>query len=52
MEGAAGNPDSVLLSAGAEIGFANGFALAGSFDSEFAENSQTYAGTGRVSYRW
>jgi outer membrane autotransporter protein len=52
VQGAAAARDSVLLSAGAELGFANGFALGGSFDSEFAENSQTYSGTGRLSYHW
>jgi uncharacterized protein with beta-barrel porin domain len=52
VEGARADADSVLLSAGAEFGFRNGFAIGGSFDSEFADNSQTYSGTGRISYRW
>ncbi|MEJ0097744.1 MAG: ice-binding family protein [Bauldia sp.] len=52
VKGAAADADSLLLSAGAELGFGNGFAIAGLFDSEFAENSQTYSGTGRISYRW
>ena len=52
VEGAEPESDSLLFSAGAQIGFKNGIAIAGSFDSEFAENSETYAGTGRVSYRW
>ena len=52
VDGAEPESHSLLFSAGAEVSLGNGIALAGSFDSEFAENSQTYAGTGRISYRW
>ena len=52
IHGAAPARDSVLLSAGAELGFADGFAVAGLFDSAFSSNSSMYSGTGRVSYRW
>jgi outer membrane autotransporter protein len=52
VQGAAPGHDSLLLTAGAEVGFTNGFSVAGTFDSELALGSQTYAGTGRVSYRW
>lgn len=52
VAGAAPARDSVLLSAGAELGFGNGFAIAGLFDSVFSANSEMYSGTGRVSYRW
>ena len=52
VQGAAAGRDSLLLTAGAEVSFVNGFAVAGTFDSEFAVRSQTYAGTARVSYRW
>jgi uncharacterized protein with beta-barrel porin domain len=52
VQGAQAGADSVLLSAGAEVKFFNGFALAGWFDSAFADNSQIYAGNVRVSYRW
>ena len=52
VQGAAPGRDALLLTAGAEVRFANGFAVAGTFDSELASGSQTYAGTGRVSYRW
>lgn len=52
VQGATAARDSLLLSAGAEFGFGNGFAVAALFDSAFAANSQTYWGTGRISYRW
>ena len=52
VAGAAANRDSVLLSAGAEIGFATGFSLAGWVDGQLADGSQTYAGNGRVRYAW
>lgn len=52
VDGAEADSDSLLFSAGAEVGSLSGFAVAATFDSEFAENSQTYGGTGRVSYRW
>ena len=41
---------SLLSSAGAEISFRNGISLAGWFDSELAQRSQTYTGTVRLSY--
>jgi outer membrane autotransporter protein len=50
--GAAPASDFLLASAGAEITFANGFSLAAWFDGGFAENAQTYAGTGRLRYTW
>lgn len=50
--GAARAADSLLLSAGAEIGFDNGLALAGSVNGEFAQNAQTYAGTVKLGYKW
>jgi hypothetical protein len=37
-------------SAGAELGFANGWSLAAKFDGEFAGHAQTYAGTGTLRY--
>ena len=50
--GAAPASDSLLASAGAQIGFWNGFALAAWFDGEFADRSQKYAGTARLRYTW
>lgn len=50
--GAAPARDSLLLLAGAEIGFANGVALGGWFNSEQAYGSQTYSGSARLHYTW
>jgi hypothetical protein len=44
--------DSALVTAGAELRLVNGLSLAAKFDGEFAEHSQTYAGTGTLRYRW
>ena len=44
--------DLLLVSAGAELLFRNGFSIAARFDGEFAEGSQKYAGTGRLRYTW
>ena len=52
VTGAAPAKDLLLASAGAEIGFRNGFSLAAWFDGEFAGQSQKYAGTGRLRYTW
>ncbi|HWN52091.1 MAG TPA: autotransporter outer membrane beta-barrel domain-containing protein, partial [Xanthobacteraceae bacterium] len=50
--GAAPASDSLLSSTVAEVSFRNGISLAGKFDSEFAEHSHTYVGTGRLRYTW
>jgi outer membrane autotransporter protein len=52
VNGAESPRDWLLLSAGAEFGFGNGFAVAGIFDGAFAENAETWSGTAKVSYRW
>jgi outer membrane autotransporter protein len=52
VTGAAPARDLLLASAGAEIGYRNGFSLAAWFDGEFAGQSQKYAGTGRLRYTW
>ena len=44
--------DSALASAGAELKLANGVALIGKLDGEFAGRSNTYAGTGTVRWTW
>jgi len=41
-----------LLSAGAELRFACGFAAGAKFDGEFAARSQTYTGTATVRWAW
>jgi uncharacterized protein with beta-barrel porin domain len=44
--------DSLLASAAAAISFRNGITLAGEFDTELAQRSQTYVGTARLRYTW
>jgi uncharacterized protein with beta-barrel porin domain len=44
--------NSALTSAGAELRLMNGMSLLAKFDGEFANRSQTYAGTGTVRYSW
>jgi uncharacterized protein with beta-barrel porin domain len=50
VNGATPAKNSALTSAGAEYRLANGVALIGKFDGEFASHSSTYAGTGTVRY--
>jgi outer membrane autotransporter protein len=52
VNGAAPAENSALVSAGAELRLANGVALLGKFDGDFASHSQTYAGTGTLRYTW
>ena len=52
VRGAAPATDLALVSAGAEIGFRNGFSVGARFDGEFAENSTKYSGMGRLRYTW
>jgi uncharacterized protein with beta-barrel porin domain len=50
--GAAAPRDLLLTTAGAELRFRNGFAIAAQFDGEFADRATRYGGTGRVRYSW
>jgi uncharacterized protein with beta-barrel porin domain len=52
VNGATPDANSILVSAGAELAFHNGFALAGTFEGEFSDNTESYAGKGSVRYRW
>ena len=52
VNGAAAPEDSALLSAAAEWRLVNGVTLIGKFDGQFADGSQTYAGTGTIRYAW
>jgi uncharacterized protein with beta-barrel porin domain len=52
VNGATPDANSLLLSAGAELAFLNGFSIAGSFDGGFSGNTESYAGKGAVRYRW
>jgi hypothetical protein len=44
--------DLLLTSAVAEVGFRNGISLAGKFDAELSQHSQTYIGSARLRYIW
>jgi uncharacterized protein with beta-barrel porin domain len=44
--------DLLLASAVAEVGFSNGISLAGKFDAELSQHSQTYIGSARLRYSW
>jgi len=52
VNGATPATDNALVSAGAELRFANGVTLAAKFDGAFAGKSQTYAGAGTIRYTW
>jgi outer membrane autotransporter protein len=52
VNGATPAKNAALVSAGAELKLANGVALIGKFDGEFASHSQTYAGTGTLRVTW
>ncbi len=52
VNGAALPADSALASAGAELKLNPHLSLLGKFDGEFANGSQTYAGTGTLRYTW
>jgi hypothetical protein len=40
------------VSAGTGLAFRNGFALAGTFEGEFSNDVESYAGKGSVRHRW
>ena len=44
--------NSALTSAGAELFLASNWTLLAKFDGEFANGSQTYAGSGTLRYSW
>ncbi|MEH2561426.1 autotransporter domain-containing protein [Bradyrhizobium sp. AZCC 2289] len=52
VNGARGNPDAALVSAGAEMKWLNGFSLAATFEGEFSGNVTSYAGKGVAKYSW
>lgn len=52
VRGNTGARDSLLLSAGTELSFGNGFAIAGWMDGELADGSKTFGGNVKVSYSW
>ena len=52
VSGARPAPNSLLVATGAELRFANGFSLAGSFEAELADRSHSYIGKGGLRYTW
>jgi outer membrane autotransporter protein len=52
VNGAAQAHDAALVSAGAEARWLNGFSVAATFEGEFSNVSESYAGKGIVRYQW
>ena len=52
VNGAKPVADLGVVTAGAELRMASGWALIGKFDGEFGSGTQTYAGTARARYVW
>jgi uncharacterized protein with beta-barrel porin domain len=52
VKGAAMAGDAALVTAGAEIAWRNGFALAATFEGEFSNNVTSYTGKGTLKYAW
>ena len=52
VNGAVPTKDAALASAGAELRLAGGVTLIAKFDGDFAQDAQTYAGTGIVRWAW
>jgi outer membrane autotransporter protein len=44
--------DSALTSVGAQLWFTPNWSLLAKFDGEFAQSTQTYAGSGTLRYSW
>jgi uncharacterized protein with beta-barrel porin domain len=52
VNGAAQAPDSALTTASVEMKWINGWSVAGTFEGEFSDVTQSYAGKGVVRYAW
>jgi len=52
VNGARGDPDAALVSAGGEMKRLSGFSLAATFEGEFSNVTRSYAGKGVVRYAW
>lgn len=52
VNGAQAAANSALLSAGAEMKWRSGIVLAGTFEGEFSNTTQSYAGKGTIRYTW
>jgi uncharacterized protein with beta-barrel porin domain len=52
VNGAAQASDAALVTASAETRWLNGFSLAATFEGEFSDVTESYAGKGVVRYAW
>jgi len=52
VNGAAMAPDAALTTASAEMKWLNGFSVAATFEGEFSDVTESYAGKGVVRYAW
>ena len=52
VNGAAQAREAALVTGSAEMKWANGFALAATFEGEFSDTTESYAGKGVVRYTW
>jgi uncharacterized protein with beta-barrel porin domain len=52
VNGAAQARDAALVSAGAEARWLNGFSVAATFEGEFSNVTESYAGKGVLRYQW
>jgi autotransporter-associated beta strand protein len=52
VNGAAIAPDAALTTASAEVKWLNGFSVAATFEGEFSDVTESYAGKGVVRYAW
>jgi uncharacterized protein with beta-barrel porin domain len=52
VNGAAPPKDSALVALGTELRISRNWSLVAKFDSEFAQRSQTFAGTGSLRCMW
>jgi uncharacterized protein with beta-barrel porin domain len=52
VNGAAPAADAALVTAGGEMKWRNGFAIAATFEGEFSRVTESYAGKGTVRYSW
>ena len=52
VDGARPDLVAVLVSAGAEMKWLNGFSVAATFEGEFSRNTTSYSGKGVARYTW
>ncbi len=52
VNGATPSPNSALVTAGAQVKWANGFAIEANFEGDFSSNTKSYGGRGTLRYSW